>query len=170
MRMARSGFFMARIRLDCDWLSFTRKQALEKMNPPDITTSLGEGTFVIKGLESDNQSATHGICCQELETTYHITYHIVMGRSKNIKCLYLNNDGENWIDNKYALFPKGNQEKPGRGQSGFFSINDTPFVLYYAYLRSDDGAPLLNIKPLYTDDEGWPTLDDTSSDLFQRLK
>lgn len=139
-----------------------------KKNPPaitTITTSLGEGAFVIKGPEHYYLFASRGICCKGMESTY----HIVIGRSKNIKGPYLNKDGESWVNNNCSLFLEGNREEPGRGHNGFFTENDTTYILYHAYTRSADGASLLNIRPLYIDGNGWPTIDPTN-ELFQRLK
>ena len=33
-------------------------------------------------------------------------------------------------------------------------------MVYHAYTRSQNGQSLLNIKPLYITDDGWPTLED----------
>lgn len=59
------------------------------------------------------------------------------------------------------------EEEPGRGHNGFFTENDTTFIVYHAYTRSAEGAPLLNIRPLFIDDERWPTLNSPES-LFRR--
>lgn len=130
-------------------------------DPPEITvitTSLGEGVFVLKS--TDNYYyifASRGICCKGIESTY----QIVMGRSKNIKGPYLNKQGESWIDNKYSLLLQGDYEEPGRGHNGFFTENDTTYIVYHAYTRAANGAPLLNIKILYADNDGWPALNNT---------
>jgi arabinan endo-1,5-alpha-L-arabinosidase len=129
-------------------------------NPPDITvitTSLGEGVFVIKANGWYYIFASRGICCKGLASTY----HVVMGRSENVKGPYLNKKGESWVDNKYTLFLEGDSLEPGRGHNGFFTEHDTTFIVYHAYTRSADGTPLLNIRPMYIGDDGWPTLNKT---------
>jgi arabinan endo-1,5-alpha-L-arabinosidase len=136
-------------------------------DPPDltiITKSLGEGVFVLKANGWYYIFASRGKCCAGLESTY----QIVMGRSKNIKGPYLNKEGESWVDNKYSLFLAGDYEEPGRGHNGFFTEHDTTFIVYHAYTRSANGAPLLNIKPLYIDEDGWPTMDSTKRILFAK--
>jgi len=59
----------------------------------------------------------------------------------------------------------GDYEEPGKGHNGFFTERDTTFIVYHAYTRSAEGAPLLNIKPMYIDEEGWPTLDSSKKIL-----
>lgn len=135
-------------------------------DPPQlttITTSLGEGVFVIKGPKYYYIFASRGICCKGLQSNY----HVVMGRSLNVKGPYLNKQGESWVDNKYSLFMEGNYDEPGRGHNGFFTEGDTTFIVYHAYTRAAGGASLLNIKPLYMDEDEWPT-PDPSKKLFQR--
>jgi len=131
--------------------------------PTTITTSLGEGVFVIKGGGYYYIFASRGRCCAGMNSTY----QIVMGRSKNIKGPYLNKEGKSWVDNNYSLFLAGDSTEPGRGHNGFFTDGDTTFIVYHAYTRSAGGASLLNIKPLYVDEDAWPTLD-RSKKLFKR--
>jgi arabinan endo-1,5-alpha-L-arabinosidase len=92
-----------------------------------------------------------------------------MGRSKNIKGPYLNKQGEGWTNDKYSLFLAGDSTEPGRGHNGFFTEKDTTYIVYHAYTRVANGASLLNIKPLFVDEQGWPTLD-SKNKLFRRVE
>lgn len=128
-----------------------------------ITPSLGEGVFIIKDSQYYYIFASRGICCKGMESTY----HVVMGRSENVTGPYVNKEGESWLNDKYSIFLEGNEEEPGRGHNGFFTENDTTFIVYHAYTKSADGAPLLNIKPVFVSEEdGWPTLDTLDNSLF----
>ena len=128
-----------------------------------LTTSLGEGVFIIKDAVYYYIFASRGRCCAGMNSTY----QVVMGRSKNIKGPYLNKEGESWIDNKYSLFLAGDSTEPGRGHNGFFTEHDTTFIVYHAYTRSANGMSLLNIKLVYIDKDGWPTMEPTGQ-LFRR--
>jgi arabinan endo-1,5-alpha-L-arabinosidase len=137
-----------------------------KNDPPKITTvttSLGEGEFIIKDREYYYLFVSRGRCCAGINSTY----QMVMGRSKNVLGPYLNKEGESFVDNKYSLFLAGDSTEPGRGHNGFFTEHDTTFIVYHAYTRSQNGASLLNIKQLYTDEKGWPTIAITGK-LFKR--
>lgn len=128
-----------------------------------LTTSLGEGEFIIKGPKYYYLFASRGICCKGMQSNY----QMVMGRSSTIKGPYLNKEGQSWVDNKYSLFLAGDSTEPGRGHNGFFTEGDTTFIVYHAYTRAANGQSLLNIKPLYMDAEGWPTIK-PSGTLFKR--
>ncbi|MBC7874522.1 MAG: arabinan endo-1,5-alpha-L-arabinosidase [Ferruginibacter sp.] len=135
-------------------------------DPPDITIltrSLGEGVFIIKGPEYYYIFGSRGKCCAGVNSTY----ELVMGRAENVKGPYLNKEGESWVDNKYSLLLAGDSTEPGRGHNGFFTEGDTTFIVYHAYTRSQNGASLLNIKPVYMDGLGWPTMEVTKK-LFIR--
>ena len=131
----------------------------EKPEVTVLTNHLGEGVFVIKVDGYYYIFASEGKCCAGIESTY----HVVMGRSKDIKGPYLNKKGESWVESKSTMFLEGNYEEPGRGHNGFFTERDTTFIAYHAYTRSAGGASLLNIKPMYMDEEGWPTLTPTAT-------
>ncbi len=137
-----------------------------KKDPPDITTlttSLGEGVFIIKGPKYYYIFASRGRCCAGDSSTY----QIVMGRAENVKGPYLNKEGKSWTDNKYSLFLAGDTTEPGRGHNGFFTEHDTTFIVYHAYTHAQKGASLLNIKPMYIDEDGWPAIFNTNR-LFKR--
>lgn len=120
-----------------------------------LTTSLGEGVYLLKGSEYYYLFASRGKCCAGMESTY----QVVMGRSKDIRGPYLNKEGKSWVDNHYSLFLAGDEEEPGRGHNGFFAEGDKTYIVYHAYTRAADGKSLLNIRPVYLDEEGWPTLE-----------
>lgn len=119
-----------------------------------ITSHLGEGSYIIKGPKYYYIFASRGKCCSGIESTY----QIVIGRSKTLAGPYLNKEDESWVNDKYTVFLAGDNDEPGRGHNGFFAERDTTFIVYHAYTRSQNGASLLNIKPMYMDKDGWPTL------------
>lgn len=135
-------------------------------DPPSsttITTSLGEGSFVIKGPGYYYIFASRGRCCAGMRSTY----QIVIGRSKNIGGPYLSKEGKSWAENNYTLFLEGDSTAPGKGHNGFFTEGDSTFIVYHAYTRAANGASLLNIKPMFIDKDGWPTMENTGK-LFRR--
>ncbi len=132
----------------------TGKPFTEKPELTTITTHLGEGSFIIKGPDYYYVFASRGKCCAGVQSTY----QIVIGRAKTVKGPYLTKDGKLWTDNNYTVFLAGDDAEPGRGHNGFFAQGDTTYIVYHAYTRAFDGQSLLNIKPLYMDKDGWPSL------------
>ena len=129
-----------------------------------LTTSLGEGVFLIKGHGYYYIFASRGKCCKGVESTY----QVVIGRSENIEGPYLTKDGKSWANNDYSVFLAGDYDEPGRGHNGFFTEGGVTYIVYHAYTRSADGASLLNIKPVYIDADGWPSMESAGNYLFKR--
>lgn len=156
------GSYKAGLRM----VELNPETGLLKSDTPELivlTSALGEGVFLIKDAEYYYIFASRGICCKGLQSNY----QVVVGRSKSIKGPYLTKDGSSWRDNKYTVFLAGDYDEPGRGHNGFFTENDTTYMVYHAYTRSADGKSLLNIRPLYLGDDGWVTLEPTGK-LFKR--
>lgn len=156
------GSYKAGLRM----VELDRKTGKLKTDPPHlytITTSLGEGAFIIKGPDYYYLFASRGRCCAGMSSTY----QVVMGRSKAVTGPYLNKEGKSWVENDYSLFLAGDSTAPGKGHNGFFTERDTTFIVYHAYTRAAGGASLLNIRALYIDDEGWPSMDKQKK-LFRR--
>ena len=132
---------------------------LKSENPPltVVTPSLGEGVFVIKTDDWYYIFASRGICCKGLESNY----QMVTGRAKQAEGPYLNKNGESWLDNQYSLFLAGDYAEPGRGHNGFFTENDTTFIVYHAYDRAHEGKSMLRIAPVYLDENDWPSFTPT---------
>jgi len=122
-----------------------------------LTTGLGEGVYLLKRGVYYYIFASRGICCKGLDSNY----QVVMGRSSDLHGPFLNREGESWVDNKYSLLLEGDYEEPGRGHNGFFTEGDTTFIVYHAYTRSEGGRPVMNIKPLFIDEKGWPVMENT---------
>jgi arabinan endo-1,5-alpha-L-arabinosidase len=119
-----------------------------------LTTTLGEGVFLLHSKGYYYVFASRGRCCAGLESTY----QVVIGRSKDIHGPYLTKDGKSWKDNDYTLFLEGDEAQPGKGHNGFITENDTTFIVYHAYTRAANGTSLLVIRPMYEGVDGWPTL------------
>ena len=128
-----------------------------------LTTSLGEGVFVLKSTDGYYYIfASRGKCCAGIESTY----QVVMGRSRDIKGPYLSKTGESWMNNRYSLLMAGDYDEPGRGHNGFFTEGDTTYIVYHAYNRAAGGTSLLRISPLYVGEDGWPSVRNTGK-LFK---
>ncbi len=137
----------------------TGKLLSETPMPTVLTKSLGEGVFLIKDPQYYYIFASRGICCSGANSTY----QIVMGRSRTITGPYLTKDGGSWVDDKYSLLLAGDENEPGRGHNGIYSEGNTTYLVYHAYTKAFDYNSVLNIKPLYMDADGWPTVTPTKT-------
>jgi len=129
----------------------------EKPEITVLTTTLGEGVFLLRSKGYYYIFASRGRCCAGVNSTY----QVVIGRAKDIHGPYLSKDGKSWVDNEYTLFMAGDEAQPGKGHNGFLTENGVTKIVYHAYTRAANGTSLLTIQPVYEDKEGWPTLANT---------
>ena len=123
--------------------------------PTVITTSLGEGSDIIKHNGYYYVFASRGKCCAGLDSTY----QVVMGRSKTVTGPYVGMNGEQWTSNKYTVFLTGDGNHPGVGGQSFFrDLNNQLYMVYMAY-TAPSGNAILNVRPMWFDAADWPTLD-----------
>ena len=97
-----------------------------------------------------------GRCCSGMESTYNIR----VGRSRDITGPYIDKDGKKLIDGEGSPF-LGTEEPNfiGPGHVGVLNDDDgKQYVSVHFYDGSQDGKPMLAIRELQWDADGWPKL------------
>lgn len=122
--------------------------------PVVLTTSLGEGSDIIKNNGFYYLFLSRGTCCAALNSTYEIVY----GRATKVTGPYLGKNGSPVNSGYVNLLPAGTDGNPGQGGQAFFKENGQYYMVYHAY-QPPSGASLLNVRPIYFDATDWVTLD-----------
>jgi arabinan endo-1,5-alpha-L-arabinosidase len=123
-------------------------------NPATLTTSLGEGSSLIKANGQYYLFASVGHCCDGLNSTYHVMY----GRADKVTGPYLNRMGASINSAAETLLAAGQDGNPGQGGQSFFKENGQWYIDYHAY-QPPTGGSVLNVRPVYFDADDWPTFD-----------
>lgn len=123
-------------------------------NPVTLTTSLGEGSSLIKANGYYYLFVSRGKCCAGSASTYEVVY----GRATKVTGPYLSRSGEPMNGKYEKLLAAGADGNPGQGGQSFFKEQGQWYIDYHAYQRSGNGS-VLNVRPIYFDAEGWPTFD-----------
>jgi arabinan endo-1,5-alpha-L-arabinosidase len=123
-------------------------------NPITLTTSLGEGSSLIKANGHYYLFASVGHCCDGLNSTYHVMY----GRADKVTGPYLNRAGASINSAAETLLAAGQDGNPGQGGQSFFKEKGQWYIDYHAY-QPPTGGSVLNIRPVYFDADDWPTFD-----------
>ena len=147
------GSFHSGVRL----IELDPTSGLAKAKPPNpvtLTTSLGEGSSLIKANGYYYLFVSRGHCCDGLKSTYEVVY----GRASNVAGPYLNRNGQGVNANYEKLLAAGQDGNPGQGGQSFFKENGQWYINYHAY-QPPNGDSVLNVRPVYFDDKGWPTFD-----------
>lgn len=122
--------------------------------PVVLTTSLGEGSDIIKANGYYYLVVSRGTCCAALNSTYEIVY----GRASKVTGPYVGKNGAPVNTGYVRLLPPGSDGNPGQGGQAFFVENGQYHMVYHAY-QPPSGAATLNVRPIYFDADDWITLD-----------
>jgi len=97
---------------------------------------------------------SHDYCCRGADSTY----RIVVGRSEEITGPYVDKDGKTMIAGGGTLIDKGDERWKGPGHNAVYQQGHSAILVNHAYDAKNFGLPTLQIRPLYWDADGWPTL------------
>jgi arabinan endo-1,5-alpha-L-arabinosidase len=126
-------------------------------DPPNVTVltnGLGEGSDIIKHAGYYYLLLSTGTCCSGLQSTYHVG----MGRSQTLSGPYLTKANTRLLDGAYTTLLAGDSTHPGQGGQSVYEENGQRYLVYHAY-TAPTGDPVINVRPLFFDQSGWPTLD-----------
>ncbi len=101
--------------------------------------------------------ASYDFCCRGSASTY----HIVVGRSKNVTGPYEDDIGQDFMHSGGLKLRDGFSHKrwAGPGHNSVFVDDDgKTYIVYHAYDRENEGRPELQIEELKWKD-GWPYLE-----------
>jgi arabinan endo-1,5-alpha-L-arabinosidase len=139
-------------------LELNPQTGLAKSTPPNpvtlTTTKTIEGSSLIKAYGYYYLFGSAGTCCAGLKSTYSVVY----GRASKVTGPYLNRNGQNVNTSYETLLAAGQDGNPGQGGQSFFKENGQWYMDYHAY-QPPSGDSVLNVRPVYFDDAGWPTFD-----------
>ena len=93
-----------------------------------------------------------GTCCAGMDSTYNVR----VGRSTSITGPFLDRNGVNMLSSAGTLFLKTTGKYIGPGQIGILDEGGTNCFSYHYYDGNANGAPTLDIEPLYWTPDGWP--------------
>ena len=104
--------------------------------------------------------ASYDYCCKGVGSTY----YTVIARSRSVEGPYLGKDGSSMLGGGGTILLRADlQEKEryrGLGHAGHFRGPDgTDHLVYHAYDRQRNGAPVLRLATLRWGADGWPTAD-----------
>ncbi|MBN1887973.1 MAG: family 43 glycosylhydrolase [Thermoflexales bacterium] len=93
-------------------------------------------------------------CCRSILSTY----NIVVGRSQEITGPYVDKDGNSMLQGGGSLVLEGHGRWSGPGHNAVYQQGHSAILVNHAYDKENSGRATLQIRPLYWDADGWPTL------------
>lgn len=112
-----------------------------------------EASFIFKKDGYYYLFASWDRCCADEESTY----KIVVGRSKDITGPYLDKADQKLIHGGGTLVAKGKGKWAAVGHNAAYTFDDTDYLLFHGYDKTDEGNSKLIIRKISWED-GWPTI------------
>ena len=123
-----------------------------------IAGGLTEGTALYKHGKYYYLIGSAGTCCQGAQSTY----HLVVARSKNVTGPYMNDKGEEAIQNGFTPFLHGSPSVAGPGHCSGIVKDDAnkDWLIYHGYLAENDGLGRVTfLDRIIWTKKGWPTIE-----------
>lgn len=119
----------------------------------ELAANQMEGSYIVKHGEFFYLIGSAGSCCEGSKSTY----HLIMGRSKNVLGPYVTQEGKNMLDGAGDLLMQGNETWAGPGHNAEFVQDDegSDWIIYHAYRQSDPAVGrVLMLDRIYWNDWG----------------
>jgi arabinan endo-1,5-alpha-L-arabinosidase len=145
------------------WHSLARRaapalQAGEKAPPEEI-----EGPHILKKNGYYYLFVSWGLCCKGKDNTY----HVAVGRSKEVTGPYLDKTGKDMAKGGGSLVIVPNQAWNGVGHNSAYTFDGKDYMVLHAYETADRYKQKLKVLAINWDKDGWPAVDPADLDRYQ---
>ncbi|GAB2844894.1 arabinan endo-1,5-alpha-L-arabinosidase [Pseudoduganella ginsengisoli] len=99
--------------------------------------------------------ASWGLCCQKEKSTY----HVVVGRSRDVTGPYLDKDGKDMAKGGGSLVIAGDKDWKGLGHNSAYTFDGRDYMVLHAYETADHYLQKLKVLEMKWDKDAWPVVD-----------
>lgn len=114
-----------------------------------------EAPFIITRGDWHYLFASFDLCCRGLESTY----VIVVGRSRDVLGPYLDRDGRDMMQGGGSPVLAPSSRFPAFGHNAVLQEPGQDYLVFHAYDRDQEGAPVLRVSAIAWSADGWPSAD-----------
>jgi arabinan endo-1,5-alpha-L-arabinosidase len=132
--------------------------ATEKAGPGEI-----EAPFIFKKGDYYYLFVSFGLCCKKADSTY----HVMVGRSKEVAGPYLDKNGVDMMKGGGTLVIAGDKDWKGLGHNSAYTIDGKDYLVLHAYETADNYLQKLKIMEMKFDATGWPTVDQADLNKYR---
>lgn len=156
-----TGIKLVKLNENCKDLSVPEKWYSIAKRIRDCSTNdtlPGEGAieapFIINRNGYFYLFASIDFCCRGNNSNY----KIIVGKSGKITGPYIDKQGISLLDGGGTIIQQGDILYSATGHNCIFSKDNIDYIAYHAYSKELNGQPVLVIKKLVWDENGWPSV------------
>jgi arabinan endo-1,5-alpha-L-arabinosidase len=152
------------VKLDDSWTHLAEPQEWHTIArrdrpafTPDDKAGLAEieGPFIFKKDGYYFLFVSFGKCCQGANSTY----HVMVGRSKDVSGPYADRDGRDMAQGGGSLVIEGDKDWKALGHNSAYTFDGKDYLVMHAYETADRYKQKLKVLEMKWDKDGWPTVD-----------
>lgn len=160
------------VKLHENWIALAQPQVwftLAQRERPAFTPDASAGPaeieapFIFKKNDYYYLFVSWGLCCKGEGSTY----HVVVGRAKQVTGPYLDKTGKDMAKGGGSLLLQGNAAWQGLGHNSVYHFGGKDYLVLHAYETADKYLQKLKILEMQWDAEGWPVVDSKALDSYQ---
>ena len=125
-----------------------------------------EAPYIFKKSDYYYLFVSWGLCCQKEKSTY----HLVIGRSKNVTGPYLDKSGKDMLKGGGSLFLTGNKDWKALGHNSTYHFDGRDYLVLHAYETADNYLQKLKILDMQWDAEQWPVVDAAQLNTYRSVQ
>ena len=114
-----------------------------------------EGPFIFRKNGYYFLFVSWGLCCRGPDSTY----HVVVGRAKDVKGPYLDRQGKDMAQGGGSLVIQGDKDWKALGHNSAYTFDGKDYFVLHAYETADHYKQKLKVMDIHWDKDGWPTVD-----------
>ena len=137
-----------------EWLSLSRRDRTFTLNDKNPGDGAVEAPFIMKHGDYYYLFVSFDYCCRGNNSDY----KLAVGRSESAKGPYLDKEGNDMAFGGGTVFLEGNDEWAGVGHNSAYNFDGKDYMFFHGYYKPRNGAPLLLVREIEWDEEGWPVV------------
>lgn len=137
-----------------EWHAIARRERTFDLAVTDPGDGAIEAPFIFKKGDYYYLFVSFDLCCRGPKSNY----KLVVGRSNNVTGPYIDKTGKKMVQGGGTILLEGNEDWFGLGHNSVYNINGKDVMLYHAYDAHNNGRPILQIRNIEWDNEGWPVV------------
>ncbi len=147
-----------------EWATIAKRERSILVDDAEAGPAEIEGPFIFEKGDYYYLFVSYGLCCRGADSTY----HVAVGRSKNVTGPYVDKDGVDMNKGGGTIILEGNEDWYGAGHNSIYNFDGTDYLVFHAYEADDDGLQKLKIAEVEWND-GWPSIDQDVLDEYQSV-
>ncbi|MCH1920706.1 arabinan endo-1,5-alpha-L-arabinosidase [Shewanella sp. A3A] len=154
LKLVKLDNSMTKVAEPQEWYSIAKRPRDVSLADSEAGNGAIEAPYIFKKNGYYYLFVSFDLCCRQMDSTY----HIMVGRSKNVQGPYLDKNGNDMLQGGGSLVLKGNKDWVALGHNAAYTFDGKDYLVFHAYETADNALQKLRILEMKWDND-WPVVD-----------